>query len=214
MATTSISKWKRRKHSLTWIFSLPILVGEFDIAHKFLVVAAIWLKCQALWEKKLTFNYNKKQENKKSFQNDGFLPHSSRTFLVCDTLFETFRNFIFLEQSRTIVLTLWFWLDFCNMWTLIIFHASNWRFVNSTTSLQQSCGKVVVSFCAWGWGMLPLPISGGSIPPTGQKFLSYMQVFEKSGKFVCWRPPLSWRVGAPSYGEYWIRPCPWCFWPH
>ena len=42
-------------------------------------------------------------------------------------------------------------------------------------------------------------------PPTAQNFLNFMQFFAKFGKIICWRPP--WRVGAPSYGESWIRPC-------
>ena len=41
-------------------------------------------------------------------------------------------------------------------------------------------------------------------PPTAQNFLNFMQFFVKFGKIICWRPP--WRVGAPSYGESWIRP--------
>ena len=43
-------------------------------------------------------------------------------------------------------------------------------------------------------------IWGGALPactPHGSKFSQFR-------KIICWRP---WRVGAPSYGESWIRPC-------
>ena len=39
---------------------------------------------------------------------------------------------------------------------------------------------------------------------TAQNFLNFMHFFEKFDKIICWRP---WPVGAPSYGESWIRPC-------
>ena len=45
---------------------------------------------------------------------------------------------------------------------------------------------------------------GGAPPYTAQNFLNFMQFFAKFGKIICWCPP---RVGAPSYGESWIRPC-------
>ena len=35
-------------------------------------------------------------------------------------------------------------------------------------------------------------------PPTDYNFLNFMQFFGNFG---------SWRMGAPSYGEYWIRYC-------
>ena len=38
-------------------------------------------------------------------------------------------------------------------------------------------------------------------PPTAQNFLNFMQFFAKFGKIICWPP----RVGAPFYGESWIR---------
>ena len=45
----------------------------------------------------------------------------------------------------------------------------------------------------------------GRTPPMARKFLNFMQFFGKFGNFVCWHLP--WMVGAPSYGESWIRPC-------
>ena len=58
-------------------------------------------------------------------------------------------------------------------------------------------------------------IQGGCVSPRDQNFLNFIQFWEKSGKFACWRPFLAgWR---PSYRESWIRPCftPWSWnpWP-
>ena len=59
-------------------------------------------------------------------------------------------------------------------------------------------------------------ISGGSkggapsacLPPlpTAQNFCKFMHFFEKFWQNHRLGAP-SWRVGAPSYGEYWIRHC-------
>ena len=50
--------------------------------------------------------------------------------------------------------------------------------------------------------------SGGSKgalpPPTAEKFLNFMQFFENLAKSYVGALP--WRLGAPSYGEHWIRP--------
>ena len=45
----------------------------------------------------------------------------------------------------------------------------------------------------------------GGVPPAPPLYGSKFSQFLKFGKIICWCPP-PWRVGAPSYGESWIRP--------